>query len=383
MKKFFYYFVAMFFITDNIQASSVNSCKLSKNEYILIGCTKKCAKTYKQAILKTAKELNYNVRFKNFNYYNTNYNAILSQVDGIISPGGHDIEPKYYTKLLTKEDKKKVKIEFKKYGKTNHKGKIRDKFEYGLFKEYIANDKYKNLPVLGICYGMQMLSAVEEIPLYVDIPTDIGIPARRKINDTVFFREKSNLNKYFKNNKITGYKNHHQAINLKYFDSLRKKGYFKNVAITGISNQGKIAEVLELKNRPAIGLQFHPERSSQITKRAIFSYFLINACNSKVNSKITHDKLQSNQEVYASNHSVLKTDNNTLYYIQVGSFKAKPNQRLIKIIKENKFQYIINNSSSGMKKLLIGSFNTKRSVKDALIIVKNMINKQAFILKGN
>lgn len=460
MKKVFYYLVAIFFTINNMQASSINSCKLPKNEYLLIGCTKKCVKTYKQAILKTAKELKYNIKFKDFNHSDTNYNTILSQVDGIISPGGHDIEPKYYTKLLNKEEKKKVEIAFKKYGKTNYKGKVRDKFEYGLFKEYIANDEHEDLPVVGICYGMQMLSAVKEIPLYVDISTDIGIPARRKINDTISFREKSNLNKYLKNGKVTGYKNHHQAINLKSFDALRKKGKFKNVSITGVSNQGKIAEILELKNRPAIGVQFHPERSSQTTRKAIFSYFLVNACNRKINSKITksYEKVYNNSTTideypledikYAltinttpSNAKVFITNiipkykngirlkggtynikikkngyitkifqinlndnkiydialnrlkskkikdtltstiaNETNYYIQVGSFKGKPSQRFIKIIKNNNFPYIISDGSNGMKRLLIGSFKSKKSAKDALVIVRDLITKEAFIL---
>lgn len=417
MKNFFYNCIIILLLIQETQGSSVNSCELEQSEYLQIGCTNKCAKTYIQAIQKTAQELKYNIKFVEFNQDNINYNRLLSQVDGIISPGGHDIEPKYYTQLLNKNDKNKVELEFKKYGKTNYKGKKRDKFEYELFKEYIKNDKYKNLPLVGICYGMQMLAAVEEIPLYVDIQTDIGITARRKINDTIFLKNDSRLTRYIKDNKITGYKNHHQAINLQFFKDFQKKGLFTNVTISGISNDGKIAEILELKNRPAIGLQFHPERSSLETRDAVFKYFLINACNRKKLNNITESKLKtsisnvkeddtkskeitetkekskpsilelleenkkSKETLKIQKNSTQNKNSEDKYYIQVASYKEKPSQRLIKVIENNHFNYIIRKSSDGIQRLLIGPFDNKNIAKESLGVVKSKIINQAYITK--
>jgi len=247
-----------------------------------------CTNIYAKAIKESAERLKYNVKLITLNQKDRDYSSVLTQVDAIISPGGHDIEPKYYTQLLSQEDAKRVEVSFKKYGTTDTKGKYRDAFEFGLFKEYLENDKYKNLPVLGICYGMQMLAAVNKIPLYVDILTDINLSSRRKIYDTIVVKEESNLAQYIGNSEIKGYKNHHQAIHLKYFNDLQKKGFFSNVLITGVSNKGKIVEVIEFQNRPSMGVQFHPEKSSEKIRRSVFSSFLVNACKNKRRSMIEY-----------------------------------------------------------------------------------------------
>ncbi len=292
MQKVFYLFFLIFISTFLIARESIspsfnkvhisNFCKLPLTKTIVIGCTKKCNKYYLKALKEVANKLNYKIKIITLNYKQT-YDKALSSVDAIISPGGHDIEPKYYIKYLNLAQKNKIMKNYKEFGKTNYEGKIRDNFEYNLFRVYFTNQKYKKIPILGICYGAQMLASVKGIPLYVDIKNNLNISNRRKLNDRIFMNKNSSLFNYLHKQSFVAYKNHHQAINLKFFNS--HKTLFPQTKITATSNKGKIAEIVEFTNRPAIGVQFHPERSNFKVKEAIFKKFLIDACKKKMFNK--------------------------------------------------------------------------------------------------
>lgn len=258
------------------------TCILPPNKTLRIGCTKRCNNYYISALKEVARDLSYTIKIISLNSKKLNYVQLPLEIDAILSPGGHDIAPKYYIKNVTNKKRKIIEKQFKKYGKSNKRGYARDKFEFELFQEYFKNEEYSEIPILGICYGMQMLAAVKGLPLYVDIPTNLKISARRKIKDSIHLSKKSVLMPYLKKQQFKGYKNHHQAIDLKYYNS--NKVSFPNTLITATSNQGRIAEIIEFENRPAIGVQFHPERSDKIAKYAIFKKFLSDACR-KVTSK--------------------------------------------------------------------------------------------------
>lgn len=70
------------------------------------------------------------------------------------------------------------------------------------------------------------------------------------------------------------------------------------------------------------------------------------------------------------------------YFIQVGSFSQTPSQRFLAVIKSSGFQYQITDlSTSGTKKLLIGPYRTKTEADNALVRVKDRINKSAYIIR--
>jgi len=72
----------------------------------------------------------------------------------------------------------------------------------------------------------------------------------------------------------------------------------------------------------------------------------------------------------------------TTYYIQVGSFSQNPSSRFLSVIKNSGFSYHITKASSkGIKKLLIGPYESRTSVDTALVRVKDRINKSAFVVK--
>jgi len=70
------------------------------------------------------------------------------------------------------------------------------------------------------------------------------------------------------------------------------------------------------------------------------------------------------------------------YFIQVGSYKGVPSKRFLTVIKNNGFHYKITApAANGTKKLLIGPYSSRQSVDTALIRVRDLINKSAFVVK--
>jgi DedD protein len=70
------------------------------------------------------------------------------------------------------------------------------------------------------------------------------------------------------------------------------------------------------------------------------------------------------------------------YFIQVGSFSQTPSARFLNTIKKHGFSYKITSpTANGTKKLLIGPYKSRADASNALVRVKDRINKGAFIVK--
>ncbi len=70
------------------------------------------------------------------------------------------------------------------------------------------------------------------------------------------------------------------------------------------------------------------------------------------------------------------------YYIQVASYKnmLTTNSRLIKTLRKYHYSYKIMNEN-GMHKVRIGPYKSREAVDRAIVRVKNLINKSAFVVK--
>lgn len=187
-----------------------------------------------------------------------NISDYIEIIDGLVLSGGEDINPKYFG------EEPNLNI-----------GEIdgnRDKFEFELFRKAIQ----KNIPVLGICRGLQVINVAMGGSVYQDIDTQVenvilhhfkGV-SRQEMTHKVFLKKDTIFSKIF-NNKEYIYTNsfHHQSI--------KKVG--KNLEVLGYTADN-LVEALISKEYPQnliLGVQFHPENLTKIDNFSkIFQLFI-------------------------------------------------------------------------------------------------------------
>ena len=255
----------------------------SPGSTVRIACTMECLNTYKEAVKKAGEARGVKVEIITLQ---GNSNIDLAQpqksFDAMLSPGGHDILPEYFLRNADSEEAKGLLAHMRKLyyadglGHTSEEGKKRDKFEFEMAQRYLHDSHYRNLPFLGVCYGMQMLGAAIGLPLYVDMEKDIGIKARRQVSDPIQLIDTNSLVAHLISGSFSGEKNHHQALNYAYWK--KHKQDFPEVTFTASSHEDIIPEVMELRGRPFLGTQFHPERSEEKTRDGIYGWLLEEAC---------------------------------------------------------------------------------------------------------
>jgi putative glutamine amidotransferase len=178
-------------------------------------------------------------------YQSSTINELLAIIDGVVIPGGdEDIHPKFYEPEYAED----VVI-------ANNE---RDEFEILVLKKSLA----RNIPILGICRGMQLLnvafggSLIHHIPDYMKNNNQTIIinheqPSPKNIVSHSITIESGTKLAKMTNNKTQVMVNstHHQAID--------RVG--NGLVISAKANDG-IIEAIELQNHKfVIGVQWHPE----------------------------------------------------------------------------------------------------------------------------
>lgn len=272
------FYVLLLSISISLSALASEQCSLNQNEVITIGCTSNCDPLIKKSLKKIAKKKGYSLKIVDM--YKENISSDLSLIDGMVIPGGVDVDPKHYKFKV--ETKLREKIESLDHLVAyTRDGQRRDPFELKTLNEYFNNKKNEDLPLLAICRGMQILSVSQGIPLYIDIKAELGIKNRRNIQDRIYVTDRSTLiGSVLQFDDFLGYKNHHQGLRVDYFKKYQATRW-PNISITSYSNNDLIAESIEFDGRPIIATQYHPEKDKGLERDRVFGWILNESCKNK------------------------------------------------------------------------------------------------------
>jgi len=183
----------------------------------------------------------FNIEYTILDYEDSNSFASFEKCKGLILSGGIDIYPELFNDWETKEDT----------GKYNT---FRDGYELRLLEYSVTN----NIPVLGICRGMQLINIYFNGSLIYDIPTIRNVYHQNETKELILLH---NIN-IFKNTLLYNSVNtengsvtslHHQSV-----DRLGEGLMINSKADDGIIEG---IEYLNKSNKSfLLGVQWHPEK---------------------------------------------------------------------------------------------------------------------------
>ena len=182
--------------------------------------------------------------------------ALYRRLDGVLLPGGGDVDPKFYNA--------------ERHPLTNSINLTRDATELALAR-WAARD---DLPLFGICRGIQVMNVALGGTLIQDIPSEVGdqythdIPnelPRSTICHEVMIQPSSHLASILGATRVAVNSLHHQSI-----------GDLAPDAVVTAVSPDEVIEAFEFPNKSfVLGVQWHPEDMLDNDKmQALFNHFV-------------------------------------------------------------------------------------------------------------
>jgi len=159
---------------------------------------------------------------------------IINHIDGLILSGGHDIWPRLYGEKVL--NRTVIPLP-----------EIKQSSDFKLFK--LAFEK--KIPILGICYGCQLINVALGGRLFQDIKSQLGTKIKHKnASHTIYICEGTLLHRIINRKKLEVNSRHHQSV------KEPAKGLMINARSTDTIIEG--VETID-RSRFCLGVQWHPE----------------------------------------------------------------------------------------------------------------------------
>ena len=168
----------------------------------------------------------------------------FTDINGLLLTGGPDIDPVHYNE--TEHETADV-------------NRDRDKLELRVFERAMKKD----IPVFGVCRGIQVMNVVIGGSLYQDIPSQFTDHlTHKRMEDTeddwhpIKIQPESLLNQITKEDTAEVNSRHHQAL----------KVIGDGFVVTAQSEDGIIEAIEDKSKKFMLGVQYHPERMFKTTE---------------------------------------------------------------------------------------------------------------------
>jgi putative glutamine amidotransferase len=168
-----------------------------------------------------------------------NPDEVLDRVDGLLLAGGADIDPGAYGAEA--------------HAETTHTVPSRDVFEIALARRALERD----IPMLGICRGMQLMNVAVGGTLIQHVPETVGHSDHRRTAGSFADADHDvrlapgSLAERAAGESVHGTKSHHHQAIDRVGDGL---------VVTGWATLDELPEAVEVPGRSfALGVQWHPE----------------------------------------------------------------------------------------------------------------------------